>query len=610
MMRPLVLLVPLLLVAAAACPKKDASLDVRAPATKTSAPTTTPDATASPDDESAPAFVRASDGARAVVLYTASVEGYVTPCGCTGDPLGGVARLAGAFGEARAAYGERVFFVDGGDLLFERTDDHLAADRCQAEARHALLVDTYARLGLVGTVLGTKDDVRGPEWRDALLAARAIPTLDAVGPPRPLTAGAQHLKGRVVVRGGLSLGFTGFTWRLADDASEAERAPEILRLRVALETEARRLVAEGARAVIALSQAPRSVTDLVALDLTGVDVVIQGKAPGEAPTAPVRTGEHGPVVVASGMQAQHLGILELSLDERTAGTRLALDDRAGEAQRRARLLDVRIAKYAESMAGQSDTRRAFIEQKLASAREERARVFIDAAVAKPPVGPYVTARSLALTRRRAEEPEAALALQSYEARVPELVATCEAGISCPEPAPGAAVFVGVEACFQCHRDAVQFWNDQRVTVPGVDGAGKPVMRTLGHSKAWQTLVEVGKEKDRECVGCHSVGFNVPGGYCKTGDVEFRTGVQCESCHGPGSRHIEATGDPRLIENGSLTETTCRKCHHVPHIPTTESFVFDDKLLHVLGTGHGEARRNAILKGRGSTTDTPRSQEPR
>jgi len=595
-MRSLVVTLSLLLVTGAACPKKDPAVDVRAPSTVTSAPVDT-GAPGAPTPDDAPTFAPTSTGARALVLYTASVEGYVTPCGCTSEPLGGVARLAGTFEEARAAYGERVFFVDGGDLLFERASDTLPADRCQAEARHALLVDTYARMGLVGTVLGAKDDVRGPAWRDRLLAARAIPTLDAAGPSRALVEGAVHQSGRLVTRGGVSLGFSGFTWSLADDVDEPTRAAAIEVERAALAREATRLMKEGALAVVVVAQAPRTITERVVRDLADVDVVIQGRAPGETPVAPVRAGERGPVVVASGMQAQHLGVLEFSLDGRAPGVALALDDRAGEAERRKKLLDVRIAKYEQSLVGaEAGARRAFVEEKLARAKEERGRVLTDAAKAPAPEGPHVRARAIALTRRRSEEKTAQAALQAYEESIPTLTATCEQDVTCEEPAKGAAVYVGVEACFMCHKDAVKFWRAQRVTQPGTDKQGNPVTRTLGHSKAWQTLVDDKKERDRECVGCHSVGFNVPGGYCRTADVDFRTDVQCESCHGPGSLHVE-NGDPARIVSAGITESTCRACHHVPHIPTTESFVFDDKLTHVLGPGHGQQRYDALMKAR-------------
>ena len=110
-----------------------------------------------------------------------------------------------------------------------------------------------------------------------------------------------------------------------------------------------------------------------------------------------------------------------------------------------------------------------------------------------------------------------------------------------------------------------------------------------------TLVVDGKDKDRSCVGCHSVGFGEPGGPCKTSDVARLGlgGVQCESCHGPGSKHA-ATSDPRDLVRVP-DEALCRSCHHVPHIPTTDSFVMRERLRRILGKGHGEARFKKLME---------------
>jgi len=107
---------------------------------------------------------------------------------------------------------------------------------------------------------------------------------------------------------------------------------------------------------------------------------------------------------------------------------------------------------------------------------------------------------------------------------------------------------------------------------------------VGHARAWLTLEELNKTRDRSCVGCHSVGFNERGGYCKTDEVGFLGDVQCESCHGAGSLHSQ-TGDPSFIDR-SVSETHCRTCHHVPHIESYESFNYEENLKLILGPGHG------------------------
>lgn len=515
------------------------------------------------------------------IAYTASVQGYVTPCGCTADPLGGVARLSALLDELRSAYQGRVLFLDAGDLLFEKLDDHLPADRCQAEARIDLLLSTYARKGLAATVLGPLDDVRGAAFRDERMAKYGITTVGVPDAGRRLVANAVHQAGMLRSVGDIKVGITGVSLRSAD-------AP-LVSFQAALAQEAKRLRGAGAAVVIVLAQASRPVARQLAANLDDVDVVILGREPGEQPSPPERLGERGPLLVAAGMQAQHLGILEFHLDGRETGQTLQVDDRVAAAERRAHLLDVRMEQYEKQIADiEAGPRRQFLEKRLAKVRAERSDVLASAAQLPPPGGPYVRVQAIPLPRGVAEETHAARELAAYEGSIPALVASCEAGISCAEPAAGAAIFVGATSCQGCHAKAFDFWQSQHVISEGKDKEGNVVPRTLSHANAWQTLVEQGKDKDRSCIGCHSVGFNQVGGYCRSSEVGERKGVQCESCHGPGSLHVQSGGDPQQIRK-EVPESTCRQCHQVPHIPTTESFVYEDKLKWILGPGHGEER---------------------
>lgn len=584
-----------LLLIGAACPRKS---DAGAAGPQAPAPDVEAASAASPpaDDVVAsepsapvkPPFTKQPAGKRVALLYTASVEGYVAPCGCTADPLGGIARLAATVDAAREAYGDRVVFVDAGDLLFEKPDDNLAADLCQAEARVDLLLGTYARKGLVATVLGPLDDARGAAWRDERMKAHGITTVGVPDAGRKLTAKAAYKPGLVIDAGGVKVGVTGFR---VDDEKRAKAAHD------ALVQEVARLYAEGASVVVALAQAPRALVPKIAAGIEGLDVVIQGQDPGELPREPEQLSE-GTTWVAAAAQAQHLGVVELVLDGRKGKSPLVLDDREGKAQRRVRLVEERIEQYQKQVAEmEPGARRDFIAERLLRAKAERASLVAGQGLGPAPTGAHLKPSALPLVRGYPEEPAAKAALDAYEKDIPTLVAKCEENLQCPPAPEGAATYVGVETCFQCHREAVQFWQSQSVTAPGKDEQGNAITRKLSHATAWDTLTDHGKDKDRSCVGCHSVGFGEPGGYCKTSDVDFRQNVQCESCHGPASKHVALAGDPTQLTRQGVDEAVCRRCHQVPHIPTTESFVYEDKLQHILGPGHGQAKLEDILRGK-------------
>ena len=108
-----------------------------------------------------------------------------------------------------------------------------------------------------------------------------------------------------------------------------------------------------------------------------------------------------------------------------------------------------------------------------------------------------------------------------------------------------ATFAGSESCAKCH--------------PGADHA----WRETGHARAFSTLVKHGANADPNCIACHTVGFGTPGGYRREFAATKLTDVGCESCHGPGSRHVASriAGDAEAGRLRPLGTGDCQHCHH-------------------------------------------------
>lgn len=553
----------LIVLSAAACSSSKTVMSVTPPAAK---PAVAPVSTATAPIVGPPLFAAAPTDRRVLLLATASVQGYVEPCGCTGDPLGGIARLAGVVDDAHRAYGDRVVLLDAGDLLFEKPDDNAAVDRCQADARTELLVGTWARLGLVATTRGPLDDVRGADVRDALLAKHHVKSLE-------------HAATTVVVRAGIKVLIVG-----ANDTDSVNAINAAVAAAAAN--------AGGVDVSVLLSQTDTTATKLLAKGLHGVDLVVVGRA-AEAPSPPEKVGDV--VVVQPGWQAQHVAAIEVVVQGRVAGSALALDDRIAVADGRKKLLDVRVAEIDKLLAVvEAGDTRTFQQGRRDRFAAERAALDVD--VSAPMNGPHMVVRALALKRGLTEEPTAFAALKAYEQAIPTLVSSCEAGVVCTEPAADVPRFVGAQTCQACHAAAWDFWQRALVEVKTTELNGKQGTQLSGHVKAWDTLVHAGRDKDRSCVGCHSAGFDVDGGACTTTALVEKqlTAVQCESCHGAGSAHVAGGGDATKILR-QVPETRCRECHLPPHIESAASFVFNERLLHILGEGHGAARRAELVR---------------
>jgi predicted CXXCH cytochrome family protein len=111
-------------------------------------------------------------------------------------------------------------------------------------------------------------------------------------------------------------------------------------------------------------------------------------------------------------------------------------------------------------------------------------------------------------------------------------------------------YSGEEVCSVCHQDQHATW-----------------MLTK-HANAWEPLVEHGKDRDPDCLRCHTVGFGKPGGFDTAKRQDHLRGVQCESCHGRGGPHQS----PEFVKAGF--EPVCLGCHDPEH---SLRFVFAERL---------------------------------
>jgi hypothetical protein len=123
------------------------------------------------------------------------------------------------------------------------------------------------------------------------------------------------------------------------------------------------------------------------------------------------------------------------------------------------------------------------------------------------------------------------------------------------------------ACARCHPQAAQHF------------------ATTAHATALATLERKGRQRDPECLICHSTGFDRPGGTHNLATAAtFLGGVGCESCHGPSAAHVRAenkTGTTRAV-----TEGVCKECHTPEQSP--EPFDYATAVKQVLGKGHGDS----------------------
>ena len=467
------------------------------------------------------------------LVYTADVFGTLEPCGCSRDQRGGLARMATALARIRAE-GQPVFFVTGGDVLFEAPPAGDLADQQQLAARTT--ARALAAMGLDAFAPGERDLVLGAWFpRELGLPAGERFTLRAGGRGRPLVAlGPRGAVPAAPIRVGLV--HAGGTRAAAARAEEARR--EGLALLLAshrdevLEDDVNRVVLDAAVPVVQVQGRGQS--------LARVDLYLRGDlARGFA------------AVPAASLREEELELIQARMA--AYGRRRAGALASGEAEL-ARALDAKLTELAQ-----------------------RARTLRAAPVPKPPRDrPSLVVTFIPLGEDVPQDRAVRALLDAHHAEVARrnLARARAAPRPCPAPREGAAAYVGtdeapsggVSSCKGCHPESVAHW------------------QTTRHARAWATLVRVGRQSDLACVGCHVTGWREPGGACDIGAVEGRRDVQCEACHGPASLHAL---DPPGHITRAPGEARCLGCHTPEH---STGFELQSYLKGVIGPGHGDGLR--------------------
>lgn len=131
---------------------------------------------------------------------------------------------------------------------------------------------------------------------------------------------------------------------------------------------------------------------------------------------------------------------------------------------------------------------------------------------------------------------------------------CPPGLLAAQPPAGnapAAAYVGSVACKDCH--AAQY-------------ASYTANSKKAHSSESVKIMapKLTPEELTGCFACHTTGYGHPGGFVSFEQTPERANAGCEVCHGPGSAHVDAGGDPALIV-AKPSLATCERCHNADRV---------------------------------------------
>lgn len=144
-----------------------------------------------------------------------------------------------------------------------------------------------------------------------------------------------------------------------------------------------------------------------------------------------------------------------------------------------------------------------------------------------------------------------------------LMQLCFLSIGATAVRSGDVAFVGAAACAECHpKESEQFQNHSK--------------KARSFSSIQRLADKLTDEERHTCYSCHTTGYGKPGGFVSETQTPRLKSLGCETCHGPGSLHIESEDPADLAE---VAIDTCMTCHNEERVA---AFKFKPMLY---GGGH-------------------------
>ena len=112
-------------------------------------------------------------------------------------------------------------------------------------------------------------------------------------------------------------------------------------------------------------------------------------------------------------------------------------------------------------------------------------------------------------------------------------------------------YLGEKTCRRCHEVEYQKYLKQN------------------HARAFETLVKAERDATPECLTCHVVGLGQAGGFISKQSTPDLVNVQCENCHGMGTKHPDGVS--------SVGPEACARCHTKEQSP---NFDYDEAVSHI------------------------------
>ena len=239
------------------------------------------------------------------LVFTASVNGEVEPCGCKTDPSGGLARKAAYINKLRSE-GNQTIILDSGDLFFQK--EYLNdSTRNEMAAKASLIVDAFNEMSTTAINIGDDDFILGLDYLLSLRDRAQFPFISSN------IYSAEYEKPifeEYVIwnNNGIRVGLIGLAWDSGNYPEAVIVQDPYLSAKNVITK-----IQDKVDLIIAFTHMPLKVEIALADSLPEVELFIGGHD-GKSMIKPKLANDHG--MYKAGNGGESIGIIELKITDR------------------------------------------------------------------------------------------------------------------------------------------------------------------------------------------------------------------------------------------------------------------------------------------------------
>lgn len=489
------------------------------------------------------------------IFYSADVQGETEPCGCQSNQLGGLSKKGFQFNKIAADTAKPHLTLDAGNLLFKDSAINPSQSEQEKMTAHAI-VRAYSLSGYQAVSVGNLDLSAGIDFLRDLSAEAKFSWLSAnlvtTSTNKPIFQPSVTLQ-----VGGIKASVIGLTGEVSLPANTDATIRPWEQVLPALLDQA----TTTADMVILLSNLPVTENQRIAETYSSIHLIIQSST-SAASASPSPIEINNTLVVSTMPQGQQIGIMDVNWQ-----TSKRWGESRGESLKKKKAaLDSllwQLSKYQQDKDHESALRDQPEKLKSYHILLDREQILRDEigelstensteGITGSEPSSYLN-RVISMEDNLPGQPEIVDLFDKLDRSINQLGAE-----RAKKLVATASPYLGSQACATCHAEQMASWQKTK------------------HANAYTTLADKNQQFNTNCLPCHVTGVLIEHAEESLSVSEERRGVGCETCHGPGNRHVKSPKENPLISKPGAA--LCQGCHTPPH-DTTFNYERNIQLIH-------------------------------